>query len=234
MPRPRKCRMVDSQPNVTFFKPRGIPMRELMERYLPLEGYEALRLVEVEGLKHEEAAKRMNISRQTFGRILSQARRIVAEVIVHGLALRVEGGDYAIINEPNIHEKPAEKEKNMNKVAVSSEGPTLDSSVDPRFGRAAGFMIVDSETMAFEYIDNGASQAMAQGAGIQAAERVAASDAGVVLTGYVGPKAYQALAAAGIKVVQNLNNMTIQQAVERFKGGDIEFASAPNKGGHWS
>jgi predicted DNA-binding protein (UPF0251 family)/predicted Fe-Mo cluster-binding NifX family protein len=226
--------MVDSHPHVTFFKPRAVPMRELMEQYLPLEGYEALRLADVEGLKHEAAAAKMNISRQTFGRILSRARRTVATVIVRGHALRVEGGDYAIVNQDGTQPKPNQKERNMNKLAISSEGPTLDSPVDPRFGRAAGFIIVDSETMAFEYVDNGASQAMAQGAGIQAAERVAASGAGIVLTGYVGPKAFQALTAAGIKIAQDLNDMTVQQAVEKFKGGGVKFASTPNKGGHWS
>ena len=90
----------------------------------------------------------------------------------------------------------------MEKIAISSESPDLEARVDPRFGRAAGFVIVDPETMAFEYVDNGTSQVMAQGAGIQAAEIVAATGARVLLTGFVGPKAFQALSAAGIKIGQ--------------------------------
>jgi predicted Fe-Mo cluster-binding NifX family protein len=117
----------------------------------------------------------------------------------------------------------------MAKVAISCEAPTLDAPLDPRFGRAAGFLIVDPQTMDFEYRDNGASQAMAQGAGIQAAEIVAAAGASVVLTGYVGPKAFQALSAAGIKVVQNLDNLTARQALAKYTAGGMNFAEQPNR-----
>jgi predicted Fe-Mo cluster-binding NifX family protein len=122
----------------------------------------------------------------------------------------------------------------MEKIAVSSEGPDMDARVDPRFGRAAGFMIIDPATMAFEYVDNGASQVMAQGAGIQAAEIVAATGARVLLTGFVGPKAFQALNAAGITIGQNVDNLTVREAVQRFQAGDVPVADAPNSRGHRS
>lgn len=112
----------------------------------------------------------------------------------------------------------------MNRIAVTSEGPTLDDAVDPRFGRAAGFIVVDPDTLDFAYVGNGQSQARAQGAGIQAAETVAREGVRAVLTGFVGPKAFQALAAVGIQVAQNLENMTVRQAVERYQKGDIQWA----------
>ena len=90
------------------------------------------------------------------------------------------------------------------KVAVSSEGPGLESQVDPRFGRAGGFVIVDMETMQTDYVDNGASQAAAQGAGIQTAERLAGLGVQAVMSGYVGPKAFTALKAAGLDVYQDM------------------------------
>lgn len=121
----------------------------------------------------------------------------------------------------------------MDKVAVTCDAPSLDAQVDPRFGRAAGFLIVDPETMEFEYIDNGSSQVMAQGAGIQAAENISNSGAKVLLTGYVGPKAFQGLSAAGVKICQNLDSMTVRQAIEKFNAGDVEFADTSNKEGHW-
>ena len=93
-----------------------------------------------------------------------------------------------------------------------------------------GFVVVDLETMDTQYIDNGQSQVMAQGAGIQAAELVARAGVSCLLTGYVGPKAFQALSAAGIKVGQNLEGLTVRQAVERFKGGQVEMAQAANRG----
>ena len=120
----------------------------------------------------------------------------------------------------------------MEKIAVSAESPNIDDMLDPRFGRAAGFLIIDPRTMESEYVDNGSAQALARGAGIQAAETVARTGAGVVLTGYVGPKAFQALQAAGIKVAQNLENLTVRHAVERYIAGDVQIASQPNKEGH--
>ena len=120
----------------------------------------------------------------------------------------------------------------MPTIAITSEAPSLDSPVDPRFGRAAGFLIVNADTMEFKYVENGKAQTMSQGAGIQAAENVAQSGATVILTGYVGPKAFQALSAVGIQVGQNLDNMTVRQAIERYTSGKIDFAAQPNRQGH--
>jgi predicted Fe-Mo cluster-binding NifX family protein len=119
----------------------------------------------------------------------------------------------------------------MSKIAVTSAGPSLDNQVDPRFGRAAGFVVVDLETMETKYIDNGRSQVMAQGAGIQAAELVTRAGVNFLLTGFVGPKAFQALTAAGIRVGQNLEGMTVRRAVERFKKGQVEVARGANRAG---
>jgi predicted Fe-Mo cluster-binding NifX family protein len=120
----------------------------------------------------------------------------------------------------------------MTKIAITSEGPMMDDMLDPRFGRAAGFIIVDPQTFDFEYLDNGASQAMAQGAGIQAAEKIANSGATVLLTGFVGPKAFTALQAVGIRIGQNMDQLTIRQAIDRFLRGEVEWVETPNRQGH--
>jgi len=122
----------------------------------------------------------------------------------------------------------------MDKIAVSSQGRGLDDQVDPRFGRAAYFIVVDPETMSFEVLDNGNSRAMAQGAGIQAAEIVADSGAKAVLSGFVGPKAFQALSAAGIKIGQGVDGLSVREAVQRYQSGQVDMASRPNKPGHWA
>jgi predicted DNA-binding protein (UPF0251 family)/predicted Fe-Mo cluster-binding NifX family protein len=237
--------MVDAVPGVRLFKPQGIPARQLEEIYLPFEGYEALRLADMEGLRQDEAAERMKISRQTFGRILSEARKAVTETLVKGLVLRIEGGEYRMADGEDIlsvggrdlgatrrdyDRNPQGGKKEMRKIAVSSEGPDLDSPVDPRFGRSAGFVIIDPDTMESEYVDNAASQGMAQGAGIQTAELMSRHGVGVVLTGYVGPKAFQALSAAGIKIGQNLEELSVRQALERYKSGQVSMAGGPNRG----
>ena len=79
-----------------IFKPRGIPARELEEVVLPVEGLEAIRLSELEKLDHETAAGRMNVSRQTFGRVLAEARELIAEALVMGKMIRIQGGSYTL------------------------------------------------------------------------------------------------------------------------------------------
>lgn len=93
MARPRNCRRVSSMPESTYFKPRGVPLSTLEEVVLSVDEFEAIRLADLEGLYQEQAAERMKVSRQTFGRIVETARRKVAEALVAGKALKIEGGD---------------------------------------------------------------------------------------------------------------------------------------------
>ena len=92
MSRPRQCRRVGQLPPATYYKPRGIPLRTLEQVALTVDEFEAIRLADLEGLYQEEAARRMNVSRQTFGRILEAAHKKVADVLVNGKALSIEGG----------------------------------------------------------------------------------------------------------------------------------------------
>ncbi len=94
MPRPRKPRFVQGRPIVDAYLPNRIPPWGREEIVLPIEGLEAIRLSDFEGLDHEAAAIRMNVSRQTFGRILAEARAIVAESLVMGKVLRIQGGHF--------------------------------------------------------------------------------------------------------------------------------------------
>ena len=103
-------------------------------------------------------------------------------------------------------------------IAISSEGPTLDDAVDPRFGRAGGFVLVD-DADTITYLDNGASQAMAHGAGIETARRIAEAGAKVLLTGVVGPKAAQALSGVGVAVVEGMEGLTVAEAVAKYRAG---------------
>ena len=91
--RPKRCRKVCGSPDPRCFKPRGIPSSELEANVLSLDEFEAMRLADLEGLYHEDAARMMDISRQTFGRILSSARKKTADAIVNVKLLAIEGGD---------------------------------------------------------------------------------------------------------------------------------------------
>ncbi|MFP4445028.1 MAG: DUF134 domain-containing protein [Desulfosudaceae bacterium] len=99
MPRPKKKRNIVCDPDVSYFKPRGVPMRVLKEVELTVDEYEAIRLADLLGLSHEEAGARMGVSRATFGRIIQHARRMVAEALVNGMAIKIEGGDYRAVAE---------------------------------------------------------------------------------------------------------------------------------------
>ncbi|MCR4426676.1 MAG: DUF134 domain-containing protein [Firmicutes bacterium] len=96
MPRPPKFRRVELLPQVTVFKPAGVPLRELVEEVLTVEELEAIRLKDMEGLEQEQCAERMQVSRPTFQRVLVAARQKVARALVEGRAIRVEGGNYRL------------------------------------------------------------------------------------------------------------------------------------------
>ncbi|MHB0997360.1 MAG: DUF134 domain-containing protein [Elusimicrobiales bacterium] len=92
MPRPLKCRKVVSEPRAYYFKPRAVPLCQLQETVLHLDEFQALEYAELKGLDQAAAAAKMKISRQTFGSILASARRKVADAVVNGKALKIEGG----------------------------------------------------------------------------------------------------------------------------------------------
>jgi uncharacterized protein len=95
MPRPPRCRRIRQEPSARSFGP--LDRRPAGEITLPLEGFEALRLSEVEGLEQEAAAQLMGVSRQTYGRVLAAARKTVAVALTGGLALIMEGGAYELV-----------------------------------------------------------------------------------------------------------------------------------------
>jgi uncharacterized protein len=95
MARPCKQRFVSPPPEACTFKPRGIPLSELETVVLSLDELEALRLADLEGDQQQEAATKMNISRPTFGRILDHAHKTVADALLHGKALQIQGGTVA-------------------------------------------------------------------------------------------------------------------------------------------
>jgi predicted Fe-Mo cluster-binding NifX family protein len=117
------------------------------------------------------------------------------------------------------------------KMCVSSSSGSLDAAVDSRFGRCPYFVIVDSETMEFKAVQNDSSSA-AHGAGIQAAQTVVNLGVKVVITGNVGPNAFNVLAATGIKIVIGASG-SVKEAVEKYKNGQLQEVSNPTVGGHF-
>ena len=122
------------------------------------------------------------------------------------------------------------KVKIKMKICISSTGKNLDAIVDQRFGRCQYFLVVDTETMNVKTISNEATLSSG-GAGIQAAQIVTKEDIGSVITGNIGPNAFQILQAAGIKVYTGAEG-TIKQAIENYKKGKLKETVSANVESH--
>lgn len=118
------------------------------------------------------------------------------------------------------------------KIAITSTGKNLSSDMDPRFGRAAYFIIVDPETMEYNVVENSQNLNLPQGAGIQAGKTVVDSKAEVLVTGNCGPKAFQVLQSAGIKIVINAKGL-VSDAIAQYKNKELEIIRDANVEGHW-
>ena len=114
------------------------------------------------------------------------------------------------------------------KICVTSEGNSLDSKVDGRFGRCKYFIIVDTETLKFEAVQNPNLESMG-GAGIQSAQLVASKQVKAVLTGNVGPNAFQTLQAAGIEILTGASD-TVKKTIEKYKKGEFKLTQKPSVG----
>lgn len=119
------------------------------------------------------------------------------------------------------------------KITVTTQGPTLDSAMDPRFGRTKCFLLVDTDTGEFSAHDNVQNLNAPQGAGIQAAQNVARLGATAVLTGHVGPKAFTTLQAANIAIYTGVSG-TAREAVAQFEAGKLTKSVQADVQGHWA
>jgi len=117
------------------------------------------------------------------------------------------------------------------KICVTSIGNNIDSDVDPRFGRCKYFLIIDTDSMNVKSISNESMMASG-GAGIQAAQMVANEGAETVITGNIGPNAFQTLKAAGIKIITGANGK-IKDVVERYNNGELKEIDSPSVGSHF-
>ena len=117
------------------------------------------------------------------------------------------------------------------KACVSASSGSIEANVDSRFGRCSFFVIVNSETMEFSVVSNDSTNA-AHGAGIQAAQTVVNKGVELVITGNVGPNAFNVLSASGIKIVTGASG-SVKEAVEKYKNGQLKEVDNPTVGGHF-
>ncbi len=94
MPRPIRCRRIMFRPDSTYFKPVGIPLRNLKENVISLDEAEALRLIDLEEAEQKEACKKMDISQPTLSRLLKNGREKISDALINGKAIRIKGGNF--------------------------------------------------------------------------------------------------------------------------------------------
>ena len=118
------------------------------------------------------------------------------------------------------------------RIAVTSAGKGLDSKLDPRFGRADYFIILDPDTMEFEVVENSQNLNLPQGAGIQAGKTIVDQHVDLLITGHCGPKAFKVLQNAGIKIMTGARGK-VKDAIEQFNNGELEISPEADVEGHW-
>jgi predicted Fe-Mo cluster-binding NifX family protein len=119
------------------------------------------------------------------------------------------------------------------KLAITSQGSDLSSNVDPRFGRARYFIVLETEDGGFSAVDNSDNLNALQGAGIQAGKKVIDLGVEAVITGHVGPKAFSALESGGVGVYTGANG-TVAEAVEQFQAGKLQRSAGADVEGRWT
>jgi predicted DNA-binding protein (UPF0251 family)/predicted Fe-Mo cluster-binding NifX family protein len=136
--RPKSCRRVGARPDITYFKPRGVSLSELDKVILTVDEFEAVKLSDLDGLYQEEAAVRMNVSRPTFGRIISAGRGKIADALVHGKALIIEGGNVEVASVVT----PTKRGGNRMNIAVST---TDGKTICGHLGKCKDFIIFETD-----------------------------------------------------------------------------------------
>jgi predicted DNA-binding protein (UPF0251 family)/predicted Fe-Mo cluster-binding NifX family protein len=252
VPRPRFIRNIGFLPSVTYFKPAGVRLAELEEVVIPHDEVEAIRLKNLLGLPQEEAARQMNVSQPTFHRLLLSAHEKMADAIVNGKALRIEGGNVNVDagtippcgwrrTYRNCWGKGMRHRGNnlliqqqggSMKIAVTSIDGTLEGKIDERFGRSKKIIIYDPGTKAHQVVDNAVNMNAPQGAGIQSAQNVVTAGAHAVISGHLGPNAFQVLQAAGV-AVYTASGMTVSEALRALEEGKLAKLTGPDVSGHW-
>ncbi len=214
MPRPSHCRRVSALPKASYFKPKGVPLSDIDERVLTLDGLEALRLADYEGRNMDEAAVRMGVSRHTFGRLLRRARHCVAEALVDGLALRIEGG-VCTMDAQEGELSPSGSEGVL--VAVPSQEPGgIDAAPHVHFGRCSIYTLACVKEGQVKNVTVRANAAHLPGDCGSPVQNLADMSVTVLLAGGMGVRPLQAMQAAGIAVYHNAGLPSVGACLEAF------------------
>jgi predicted DNA-binding protein (UPF0251 family)/predicted Fe-Mo cluster-binding NifX family protein len=219
------------------------------EIVLLVEEMEAIRLKDYLGMEQEECARKMQVSRPTFQRILIEGRAKIAEALIAGKAIRIEGGDYCLgenrcrrrerlgkeMNDcpysrigargGNDQQRSPDQEENI--IAVCSSGDSMDSMVDGHFGRCPYFILWDEETNEPGVLNN-KDMELNHGAGTGLAQALLNKGVAALICSRIGPKAFTVLNRAGIKIFGSTEGITVATALEKYRAGELEPLESAN------
>lgn len=230
MPRRVKCRKVCHYPQTLEFLPQNNNAQELEPIVLTVDEYEAIRLIDRRGMSQEQCAAFMQIARTTVQRIYETARKKLADFVVEGRPLRIEGGDFRLCNgsstgcgcvdcfKQKLYEKYKEKGEDIMRIAVTY----ADGEIFQHFGHTEEFKVYDvqdGKVVASEIVDTNG-----QGHGALAGV-LTALKADVLICGGIGGGAQMALAAAGIKLYGGVSG-SADAAVEALLAGNLDYNPA--------
>lgn len=249
MPRGAKCRFVGFYPPFVNFRPEGSGFQHQETIIVKVEEIEAIRLKDYLKLEQEEGARRMRISRPTFQRILGEARFKIADALLNGKAIKIEGGDFCMGSgycwrygrslrtadncsmRPFLEELENESDTDMNlmtdSIAVCAAGEQADSLIDERFGRCP-YVVIWDRAAGFKQAINNSNTEMGHGAGIGTAQIVLSQRTGTVLTNKIGPKGYAVLKQAGVEIYACSGKKTVAEAVQQYIEGALPRLKAAN------
>lgn len=220
MPRPCHCRRVAALPKMTYFKPRGVPMSELAECRLSVDGLEALRLADYQDLNMDEAAARMGVSRHTFGRLLRKARRCVAEALIEGHALRIEGGVCALVDTSETQGALDMSQSIL--VAVPSDAPGgLEAAPSAHFGHCDVYTLARVENGAVSDVRVLPNSGHEHGNCLQPVQELAQQGVTALLAGGMGMRPLMGFNQMGIQVYFAGSYPTVGAAVQAFSEGKL-------------
>ncbi|MBN2478839.1 MAG: DUF134 domain-containing protein [Parachlamydiales bacterium] len=193
MPRPKNIRKISHLPTVTFFKPAGVRTKDLQIITLSYDEVEALRLNYHLSLPQKQSANKMEISQSTFHRLVENANKKLANALISGKAIKIEGGHYKMVNDL----------KNLI-IAIPLKNNSIDSEIESNFGRSSFFLIAniqDGKMKNYEIIDNIHCNST-KAVGILTTQMIAKKNVNVVICDIIGPKASDLLKKINIHIIQ--------------------------------
>jgi len=243
MSRPKKCRKVCNLPSVSVFAPFDDPCGAEDVITLMIEEFEAVRLIDHQGLTQEECSQYMNIARTTVQQIYTDARQKIAAALVEGRMLRIDGGHYSICDgnedrcacgacgrKKSRKDDSSGRSQQIMRIMIPVEEKKNGTKVCPSFGRAPYYMLFDATTREITYLDNLAANAPG-GAGIKAAQFVADQKADVLLTPRCGENAGEVLKAAGILLYKTVPG-SAEENIAAYEAGTLEQLNQFHEGFH--